>query len=164
MAYHGYMTMTGKQQGLISAGCSSHESIGNKCQIAHVDEIMVLSFDHHMFNAENSNHATHQPVIITKNIDKATPLLAQALANREVVNCSLTFYRVSKFGAQEKFFTVKLKECLIANQLMSMPHVTSENDAEPQEHISIRYQDITWTHHLANTSGWSTWDDSAWNK
>jgi type VI secretion system Hcp family effector len=164
MAYHGYLSITGQKQGLISAGCSSQESIGNKCQIAHVDEIMVLSFDHHMFNAENSNHATHVPVTITKNIDKATPLLAQALANREVVNCELTFYRVSKFGAQEKFFTVKLKECLISNQLMDIPHVTSDSDAEPQEHVSIRYRDITWTHHLANTSGWASWDDSEWNK
>ncbi|MEB0040513.1 MULTISPECIES: Hcp family type VI secretion system effector [unclassified Pseudomonas] len=164
MAYHGYMTMTGTQQGLISAGCSSHESIGNKCQTAHTDEIMVLSFDHRMFNAENSNHATHQPALITKNIDKATPLLAQALSNRELVNCEITFYRISKFGTQEKFFTIKLKDCLIADQQMEMPHAVSENDAEPQEHIAIRYRDITWTHHLANTSGWSSWDDSAWNK
>lgn len=163
MANHGYMSITGQKQGLISAGCSSHESIGNKCQIAHVDEIMVLSFVHQMSNAENSQHALHGPVIIDKNIDKATPLLAQALANREVVNCELTFYRVSKFGSQEKFFTVKLKECLIANQLMVMPHTTSENDAQPQEKIAIRYRDITWTHHLANTSGWASWDDSAWN-
>ncbi|WP_219060929.1 Hcp family type VI secretion system effector [Pseudomonas sp. UMAB-08] len=164
MANHGYMTVSGKQQGLISAGCSSQESIGNKCQTAHIDKIMVLSFVHGMHNIENSGHATHQPIVITKNIDKATPLLAQALANREVVDCELTFYRVSKFGTQEKFFTVKLKGCLIANQIMSMPHAISENDAEPEEQIAIRYRDITWTHHLANTSGYSSWDDSAWSK
>lgn len=40
MANHGYMSITGKKQGLISSGCSSQVSIGNKCQIGHFDEIM----------------------------------------------------------------------------------------------------------------------------
>ena len=42
MANHGYMTITGKAQGLISAGCSTQNSIGNKCQDGHTDEIMML--------------------------------------------------------------------------------------------------------------------------
>lgn len=41
MANHGYMTITGKSQGLISAGCSTQDSIGNKCQAAHTDEMQV---------------------------------------------------------------------------------------------------------------------------
>ncbi len=83
MANHGYMTITGKAKGLISAGCSSQMSIGNKCQYGHEDEIMVLSFTHDMANIENSRHATHRPILITKNIDKSSPLLARALAERE---------------------------------------------------------------------------------
>ncbi len=43
MANHGYMTINGKAQGLISAGCSTQDSIGNKYQAAHTNEIMVLS-------------------------------------------------------------------------------------------------------------------------
>ena len=50
MANHGYMTITGKAQGLISAGCSTQDSIGNKCQSGHTDEIMVLSYTHNMIN------------------------------------------------------------------------------------------------------------------
>ena len=46
MASHGYMSISGKSQGVISAGCSTPESIGNKCQTGHRDEIMVLSFNH----------------------------------------------------------------------------------------------------------------------
>lgn len=41
MASHGYMRIEGKSQGLISAGCSCVESIGNRCQVEHTDEIMV---------------------------------------------------------------------------------------------------------------------------
>ncbi len=38
MANHGYMTLIGETQGLISAGCSTQESIGNKCQEGHRDQ------------------------------------------------------------------------------------------------------------------------------
>lgn len=91
MANHGYMTITGKAQGLISAGCSTQDSIGNKCQSGHTDEIMVLSYTHNMVNIGNINKPTHSPIIITKNVDKASPLLAQALSTREEINCTISF-------------------------------------------------------------------------
>lgn len=159
MANQGYMTITGTTQGLISAGCSGQDSIGNKCQPAHLDEIMVLSFAHNMGNLQNSKHASHGPILITKNIDKSSPLLAQALANREPVDCTIDFYRTSSVGAQEKFYTVKIKGGLIADLSVDVPHVVLQNDAQAQEHLAIRYQDITWTHHLAGTSGYAIWDD-----
>jgi type VI secretion system Hcp family effector len=72
MANHSYMTINGKEQGLISAGCSTLDSIGNTCQDGHRDEILVLSFQHHIANRGNVNAATHGPVVITKNIDKSS--------------------------------------------------------------------------------------------
>lgn len=69
MANQGYMTIIGKAQGLISAGCSTQESIGNKCQSAHADEIMVLSYNHNMANLGNIDRPTHKPILITKNVD-----------------------------------------------------------------------------------------------
>ena len=157
MANHGYMTITGKAQGLISAGCSTQDSIGNKCQSGHTDEIMVLSYTHNMVNIGNINKPTHSPIIITKNVDKASPLLAQALSTREEVNCTISFYRVSSFGMQEKFYSVSINGGVIADLTLEMPHAILQSDAETQEHISIRYRDITWTHHVAGTSGDSTW-------
>lgn len=164
MASHGYMTITGRQQGLISAGCSSHESIGNKCQTGHLDEIMVLSFTHEMLNAENSSQATHTPIMITKNVDKSSPLLAQALASREPIDCTIDLYRNTPSGGQEKFYSMKIDGCLIVNLNVDMPHATQDNDAEPQEVVAIRYQDIIWTHHTASTSGSASWNQSAWKR
>jgi type VI secretion system Hcp family effector len=66
MANHCYMTINGKSQGLISAGCSTQDSIGNKCQEGHRDEIMVMSYNHNMLNEGNVRAATHGPVVITK--------------------------------------------------------------------------------------------------
>ncbi len=36
-----YLTLKGQKQGLISAGCSSIDSIGNKGQLGHIDQILV---------------------------------------------------------------------------------------------------------------------------
>ncbi|MDX9663571.1 Hcp family type VI secretion system effector [Pseudomonas sp. P5_152] len=160
MANHGYMTITGKAQGLISAGCSTQDSIGNKCQSGHTDEIMVLSYTHNMVNIGNINKPTHSPIIITKNVDKASPLLAQALSTREEINCTISFYRVSPFGMQEKFYSVSINGGIIADLTLEMPHSILQSDAETQEHVAIRYRDITWTHHAAGTSGYSTWGNN----
>lgn len=160
MASHGYMTITGKTQGLISAGCSSQDSIGNKCQSGHLDEIMVLALNHSMANVGNTKHATHGPIIITKNVDKSSPLLAQALTSREVINCVISFYRTSPYGAQEKFYSIELDGGQIADLMLDLPHAILQNDAEAQEQVSIRYRSITWTHHLAGTSGLSYWGEN----
>jgi type VI secretion system Hcp family effector len=164
LAHHGYLSITGKKQGLISAGCSSLDSIGNKCQAGHFDEIMVLSFAHNLSNLDNTRHATHRPLIITKHIDKATPLLAQALANREVVDCTLNFYRISLSGHQEKYFSIKIWDGLIVDQQLEMPHSILLNDQQAQENLAIRYRDIAWSHHIASTSGQASWGDIPWDE
>jgi type VI secretion system Hcp family effector len=160
MANHGYMTITGTTQGLISAGCSTQDSIGNKCQAGHRDEIMVLSLNHVMEHVANSKRATHQPIIITKNIDKSSPLLAQAMANLELLDCKVTFYRVSPHGVQERFYTIEINGARISRLMVDMPHAMLESDEEAQEQVSIRYRDISWVHHLAGTTGYSSWGET----
>lgn len=157
MANHSYMTITGKTMGLISAGCSSQDSIGNKCQDDHFDEIMVLSYAHNMENIGNIKHATHNPVAITKYIDKSSPLLAEALSNREQVDCEINFYRTSPQGHHEKYYTIRFRDSYIARLTTDSPHSVRHFDAEPQEHVTFRYGSIIWTHHTAKTSGWSLW-------
>ncbi|MBV6825820.1 Hcp family type VI secretion system effector [Pseudomonas sp. PD9R] len=153
------MTITGKVQGLISAGCSTPASIGNKFQAAHTDEIMLLSYSHNMSNIGNISRSTHSPIILTKAVDKSSPLLAQALSNREEIDCTLRFYRVSSAGQQEKFYSVSISGGVIVDLTLEVPHAVLKNDAEPQEHLAIRYRDITWTHHAAGTSGYSSWGE-----
>ena len=98
-------------------------------------------------------------IIISKNIDKSSPLLAQALSSREEINCIISFYRVSPYGKQEKFYSISMNGGIIADLTFEMPHAILLHDAEPQEHVAIRYRDITWTHHSAGTSGYSTWGE-----
>ncbi|PSH23591.1 hypothetical protein B7R74_02860 [Yersinia pseudotuberculosis] len=65
-----YLTLKGKKQGLISSGCSSLDSIGNKCQTDHANEILIYSLSHSLTREQNSSR---HPVIIQKYIDKSSP-------------------------------------------------------------------------------------------
>ncbi len=67
-----YLKLTGIKQGLISAGCSSADSIGNKCQLAHEDEIFVYELINRITRQDN---VSLTPVEIRKPIDKAPHLL-----------------------------------------------------------------------------------------
>jgi len=159
MAYHGYMTLKGNRQGLISAGCSSEDSIGNKCQLNHRDEIVVLSFNHNVANPINGLRGVHQPVMITKPIDKSTPLLAQAVDGREVIDCDIHLYRTHSAGHREKYFTVKLGGALIVSQELDVPHAVLLTDQDAEERLFISYRTISWIHHTASTSGHASWGE-----
>ena len=161
MANHGYMSITGRKQGLISSGCSTQDSIGNKCQMGHVDEIMVLAYSHDMVAGSDGTitggRGQHKPVVITKNIDKSSPLIAAALHDGEEVECIIDFYRTSTVGSQEKYFNVRLSGARIAYMNIQVPHAIHMTDGQPQEVVAIRYRDITWTHIPAGTSAHSSW-------
>lgn len=161
MASHSYMSITGKRQGLISAGCSGQSSIGNKCQFDHEDEIMVLAYSHDMVTGNDGSVAggrgRHMPIVITKNIDKSSPLLANALHEREEVECILTLYRTSAVGGQERYYSIHLTGACIAHISQQVPHAIRMNDAEPQELVSIRYREIAWAHIPGATSAYSSW-------
>ena len=103
--------------------------------------------------------AYHGPVVITKNIDKSSPLLAVALSNGEELDCVLNFYRISPFGQHPKYYTVDIRGCIIASVTVEVPHSILLNDVDAQGHLSIGYREIIWTHHLAGTSGYSSWEN-----
>lgn len=159
------MSITGNRQGLISAGCSSVSSIGNKCQIGHEDEIMVLAYSHNMIagndGGTSNGRGQHMPIMITKNIDKASPLLATALHEQEEVDCIINLYRTSPAGGQDKYYSIKLTGARVAHITLQVPHALHMNEAQPQEVVSIRYRDISWTHIQAGTSAYSTWGNQS---
>ncbi|WP_345739332.1 type VI secretion system tube protein TssD [Morganella morganii] len=66
-----YLTLKGNRKGLISAGCSGYDSIGNKYQDKHKDQIFVYSTMYDLFRQQNVAHA---PFLLVKADDKSSPL------------------------------------------------------------------------------------------
>ncbi|MTD28939.1 Hcp family type VI secretion system effector [Erwinia sorbitola] len=151
-----YATIIGKQQGLISAGCSTLDSIGNKFQCRHEDQIIIYELVSHMTREE---HVMLHPLEIRKPIDKSTPLLAQAITQNELLDCTFLFYRTSASGGIELYFKVNLKDATLCDIRFFYPNSLTHNEVQPQESVSFKYKSVTWEHVLAGTSAYSFWDD-----
>jgi type VI secretion system Hcp family effector len=156
MANSIYLTLNGQKQGLLSAGCCSLNSIGNKAQIAHLDQIMVYELLHTMSREQNVNH---HPVIITKPVDKSSPLLGKAISENEILTCDFDVYQTNRFGINELFYKIKLTQARITDIHLILPHTITDNDRQPQEKISLSYETITWEHISAGTSAYSLWNE-----
>ncbi len=151
-----YLKLQGQLQGLISAGCSSLDSIGNRAQIAHLDQIMVTELNHGMSRVKNVNH---QELTIQKPIDKSSPLLSKAINENECLTCDFEYYRTNRFGINELYYRVKLIKARISSIHICVPHAITESSAQPEESVSFTYESINWEHCIAGTSAYSLWEE-----
>lgn len=157
-----YMTVKGSRQGLISAGAMGPESVGNAHQPAHRDEILVQSVQHdfYMPDASAGGHRVHTPLIITKVVDKSTPLLNNALASQELLTeCRLDCYRTAVAGGLELFYSIHLEDALVQRVQIYSPHCQDESQAHltQMEQVCFTYKRIRWEHRVAGTSGSDSW-------
>ncbi|MCC8379973.1 Hcp family type VI secretion system effector [Xenorhabdus sp. PB30.3] len=159
MANSIYVTIKGKLQGLISQGCSTLDSIGNKYQLGHEDQIFVLQFNHGVARAQN---VAHQPVKFVKPLDKSSPLLLMAVANNEELDLAFDFYRTSQAGGQERYYSVTLRNAKLLNVNVQYPHSVDHADRQPEEVVAIQYKDIVCQHHIAGTSGYCIWEETVY--
>lgn len=151
-----YLTLNGDLQGLISVGCCSQASIGNKAQITHMDQIMVMGMSHGLSRAQNVNHLA---LNIQKPVDKSTPLLSKAITENECLTCDFEFYRTNRFGINELYYKVKLIKARISDIHLSVPHSITNSGGQPEETVSFTYESITQEHCIAGTSAYSLWED-----
>ncbi|MET4860714.1 type VI secretion system tube protein TssD [Morganella morganii] len=83
-----YLSVTGENQGLISQGASSGESLGCYYQPGHEDEIYITSLEQRTSRRDES---VNRNVIFTKLIDSASPLLFEAIQNNEELKMYFNF-------------------------------------------------------------------------
>lgn len=159
MANMSFLRVEGTQQGLISSGCNTQDSIGNKHQITHINEISITAISHLLLQGEGSaTNRAHTPIALTKLIDKSSPLLAQAWARGELLDCTLKLYRTSAQGLNEAYYEIKLTGARISSINLDIPNVQNDAGGEPQEVISFSYRDIDWRHLTAGTMGCDRWE------
>lgn len=156
MANDIFLTLKGAKQGLISAGCSTKDSIGNLYQAGHADQIYLHQLNHSM---SREQHVSHHPFVIVKPIDKSSPLIGIAISNNERLDAIIDIYRTNQNGGRELFYSIKLTNVTIMDVDIFYPNSSTHNELQPQESISLKYESISWQHHIAGTSGYSIWDD-----
>ena len=88
-----YLKLIGEQQGDISCRCGTTDSVGNRWQRNHVNEIFVFSLCSGVTNSGKG--ANLQRLTFSKQIDKSSPLLVSAINNNENLFLEFWFYRIN---------------------------------------------------------------------
>lgn len=157
-----YMSIEGAKQGNISSGATTEDSIGNKWIEGHEDEIIVQAFKHNIEiprdpqSGQPTGTRVHKPCIITKIVDKSSPLLFNALTSGEKLpKVEIKWFRISQEGEHEHYFTTTLTDAIIVDITAYMPNRLDSNLAQygHMEDVAMTYRKIEWEHVVASTNG-----------
>lgn len=91
----------------------------------------------------------HSPLIITKEVDKATPMLINALVHKEVITeMELRFWQKSPAGEESQYYTIHLMNVHILDIRFEMldNKIPMNFPIKEREYISFRYHNIVWTY------------------
>jgi type VI secretion system secreted protein Hcp len=148
-ALNAYLTLVGETQGPIQ---------GSVTQTGRVGQIMVIAFNHQLFSPRDAtsglptNKRQHEPLRITKEIDKSTPLLMNAWANGEVMGTfELRFWMSGSSGAEVQHYTIRLSGAQIVSiqqELLNNKYPENMQHKE-REHITFTYRGIEWLWNVA---------------
>ncbi len=140
----GSLTITGEEQGLMEGSCELDEREGT---------ILVQAFDHVVEIPTDdrgvaSGRRVHRPMKITKEIDKSTPMLYQALCTNELLTeVKLDWYRLDGTGEHELYYSVFMQNAFVTRIRPWVPNVLdrSSEGMGHMEDVSIAYEKIIWT-------------------
>lgn len=159
-----FMKVEGVSQGVISDGASLEDSIGDKFLEGHDEEMIVLSAEHTIViprdaqSGQPSGARLHQPVKVTCYLDKASPLMQQALVTGESLEVEISFYRTNSeepTDPDEHYYTILLEGATVTMSRMWVP--ASDPEKRQLVEYQLSYSTITWTHEISGTEGNDDW-------
>jgi type VI secretion system secreted protein Hcp len=146
MALNAYLRLTGATQG---------EMKGSVILKGREDSIMVIAVDHEVVSPRiaasglSTGKLQHRPLVITKEVDKSSPLLMNALIHNEIIReWKLEFWQPSLSGTEEQYYSIQLINASIVGIHFEMLNnkVPENMQYKEREHISFNYQKIIWTY------------------
>lgn len=143
-ALNAYMYLVGEVQGPI---------LGSVTQTGREGSIMVIGYGHEVFAPRDAssglptNKRQHEPIRITKEIDKSTPLLMNAMLNGEEMDSfALRFWQPAPTGKEVQHYTIRLygaKIVSIQQEMLNNKYPDNMQHKE-REHVSFTYRGIEW--------------------
>ena len=150
MALSPYLYLKGQKQGEIK---------GSVTQKGRENSILVIAVSHDVVSPRDAasglptGKRMHKPFVITKELDKSSPLLYNALVNNENISSwSLKFWTpqlraTSGAGTEVQHYTVTLTNANVASiafRMANNKHPDLMKFAEYEE-VAFTYQKIEWT-------------------
>lgn len=145
MAMPCHLSLEGNTQGKIDGSCEIEGREGT---------ILVYKLEHSIGIPRDTHTGLptgkriHGSLTVTKEIDKSSPKLFQALTSGEQFKeVLLDFYRISPQGSEESYYTIKLENAIAVDIRAWFPE-TLIKENEPYKHmenVSFSYEKIIWT-------------------
>jgi len=146
-----HMAVRGQVQGDIQGSCTAGPKERNNTSV-------VVGLGHEILVPTDaasglpSGRRQHKPLIVTKYIDKSTPLLYTALVNNEnLTRVELRFYRTNDKGLDELYYIIRLTNARINDSKIAGPNI---------EQISFVYQRIEWIWINGEVTAMDDWEAS----
>jgi len=159
MPMPGYLSVNGKTQGNIEGSCNIKQ---------HEGKILVQGVDHTIEIPKSiqtglpTGKRIHGPLRITKEIDKSSPKLFQALTSGErITDAKLEYYRISADGKEELYYTVEIKNAIVTSMHKYVPCclVPENKTMGHMEDISFTYETIIETFTPDGIEAQDSWTD-----
>ncbi len=140
-----YLVLEGQNQGKIE---------GSTKVKGHEGKILVQAVEHAIEIPKSpqtglpTGKRVHGPMTLTKEIDKSSPKLFQALTSGEQMkDVTLQYMRISPKGTEETYYTVKLQNAIITNVRAWTPICLAQENQQMghMEDVSFTYEKVTWT-------------------
>ncbi len=163
MALNAYLYIKGQKQGQIK---------GSVTQKGREDSIAVIAVSHSLVSPRDpasglpTGHRQHRPLVITKELDKSTPCLYNALVtNENLTDVTLRFWTpqlkaTTGVGSEVQHFTIKLTNANIASIDFRMLNDKNPDLAKYAEYeeIAFTYQKIEWTWNDGGITAGDDWE------
>ncbi|WP_438022250.1 type VI secretion system tube protein TssD [Sorangium sp. So ce233] len=151
MALQAHLKLKGVTQGPID---------GSVTQKGREKSVAIIAVQHQIVSPRDpatgmpSGKRQHKPFVITKELDKATPLLYNALVNNESISeWELKFYTpgtqaTKNIGKEQNHYTVKLTNATVASIDFYMENTRRPDAREIPEYekVAFTYQKIEWSY------------------
>lgn len=158
MALAAYLKLTAQRHGEIR---------GSVTQKGREGRILVMSAWHEIVGPRDpasglpTGKRMHKPFIITKELDRSTPLLYSILAHNEnIPSWELQFYTPSAVGLEKQHYTVRLTNANICAIQFKMANNKNPKLARYTEYeeVSFTYQKISWTWNDGGLTAEDDWE------
>jgi type VI secretion system secreted protein Hcp len=153
MAMEIYVKFEGADQGELDAG-TLQGGLEGASQVFAVEHIIEVPYNREQ--GQISGNRLHNPLVVTKAIDKVSPLLRKALCDKETIaKVTLDFYTPN----QTMYYSVVLETGYLVAIRTWMPlSLLPENGpVGHMEDIHVAYSKITWTITDGGVEGVDDW-------
>src|SRR5882672_11848122 len=121
---------------------------GTDIQTERKGNITVVAFTHEVkadldpVTRRPNNKRTHLPLVVSKNIDFATPALHQAHQAGTELSLTLKLYHMPRDGNEFHYFTIHVGQAKIVGINTVMPDINASEMMHEYEEVSFAYKSI----------------------